>query len=363
MSAAIGLIPEPPHDPRSWSGSALPFFRALTSAGAISQAREVALGPVRQRLEQLRAFSLPVEKWKALFHASVGRFDALSSCAAALAAGADTIQVGAWFQVRTPGRHFSYHDGNAAMWHRHYGRGSLSEKQVARHLAWERSVYDSMRGIFVMSSWLADSFVRDFHQPASKVHVVGAGVNLDTPEEIRRDWSVPRFLMVGRDFKRKGGDYLLEAFRKVRREVPAAELVLVGPTLSIEEPGVTCTGLLSKANPLEQAELDRLFRSATAVVLPSIYEPFGISLTEGMIYGLPCVTVNRCALPEIVQHGRTGLVAEPESADSLAAAMIELARNPAQCAQFGAAGRVRAIENFTWPAVAAKIKSVMDRKQ
>jgi glycosyltransferase involved in cell wall biosynthesis len=353
----IGLIPEPPFDPRSWSGSSAWFFAALKEGGVIDDAYEVALSPAADRVQKLRAFAPSLPKWRAKYHASIPRFEALSRRARELGNGGSTLQVGAWFR----GRDYSYHDGNSAMWYRHYG-GLLGDRAVARHLSFEREVYDGMRGILVMSAWLADSFLRDFGQKSEKVHVVGAGVNLPTPPVIERSWETPRFMIVGRDFARKGGQFLLEAFKQVRREVPDAELVIVGPDLNLEMPGVSCPGLLSKANPEHQQRLDKLFRQATCMVLPSIYEPFGISLTEGMIYGLPCVTVDRCAMPEIVQHGKTGLVARPGDAASLAAAMIEIAKNPVQGKEFGAAGRARALSNYTWRAVAEKIGDITHDK-
>ena len=112
-------------------------------------------------------------------------------------------------------------------------------------------------------------------------------------------------------------------------------------------------------SPDDVARLDQLFRSATAIVLPSIYEPFGISLLEGMAYGLPCIAVDRCAMPEIVCQGETGLIAQAEDKNSLANAMIEIGKNPEYGAKLGAAGRQRVESDFTWDAVAAKIKAIL----
>jgi glycosyltransferase involved in cell wall biosynthesis len=174
-----------------------------------------------------------------------------------------------------------------------------------------------------------------------------------------RDFSRAKFLFVGKDFPRKGGPFLLQAFAEVRKNIPHAELTIVGPSLQTDQPGVNCPGFLSLAVPEHVAKLNQLFLSATAVVLPSVYEPFGISLIEGMAFGLPCVATNRCAMPEIVQHRRTGLVVPAEDAASLAAAMIELARSPDDAAEMGRLGRSRVEADYTWDAVARKIKGVL----
>lgn len=362
----LGLIPEPPFDPLSWSGLSAYFFRALREQGVLSNAEEVSLGPLRDTLEKALAVSVPLQRWKERYHSSVSRFAALTGAAAKIISAQSDIdgvlQVGAWFSSGSATHMpcFSYHDGNAALQYRYYGRGLVSESRRREHLSWERSVYSDLTGIFVMSRWLADSFVRDYDMPAAKVHVVGAGINMDgLPTVPERSWTVPKFLMVGKDFQRKGGKYLLEAFELVRKEVPDAQLTVVGPELQIDMPGLQCPGYLAKSNPEDLTRLKEFFRSATAVVLPSIYEPFGVSLLEGMAYGLPCIASNRCAMPEIVHHGQSGLLVPAEDSRSLGDAMIQLARNPTDAAKMGLAGRRRVESTFTWNTVAGKIKSVL----
>lgn len=362
----LGLIPEPPFDPRSWSGSSSYFFRSLQRQGLLEDAREVALAPTTQLCQKAFAVSWPPSRWRERYHSSVGRFRRLTRTAATeIARHPDAegiLQIGAWFcaPAVTALPCFSYHDGNAALWYRYYGRGLLSESRVRRHLEWERQDYARMRGIFVMSRWLADSFVQDFGVPDHKVHVVGAGINFERlPELMERDFSIPRFLLIGRDFARKGGRYLLEAFRIVRREVPSAELTIVGPEPGAAEPGVHYAGFLRKSDPADLHKLTNILRAATVMVLPSIYEPFGISLLEGMANGMPCIAVDRCALPEIVANGETGLVARPEDSESLARAMIELARHPDAARRMGERGRRRVEEHFTWDAVTGKIRATL----
>jgi glycosyltransferase involved in cell wall biosynthesis len=362
----LGLIPEPPFHPRSWSGSSANFFGALRAQQALVDAAHVKVAPARERLEQLRVLSWPMERWKEAYHASVPRFRALTQNARTEIGRfgdlSGILQVGAWFSAGavTSLPCFSYHDANAALGYRHYGRGLLSDVRMRQHLQWESSVYAQLRGMFVMSSWLAASFNTDYGVPLKKLHVVGAGINVGKlPEVPVRDFSQARFLYVGKDFVRKGGPYLLQAFAEVRKQVPHAELGIVGPSLQLEQPGVTCHGFLSLAVPADVARLHDLFRSATAVVLPSVFEPFGISLLEGMAFGVPCIATNRCAMPEIVRHRESGLIVAAEDPASLAAAMVELARNPSDAAAMGRIGRRRVEADFTWDAVARKITRVL----
>jgi glycosyltransferase involved in cell wall biosynthesis len=78
-----------------------------------------------------------------------------------------------------------------------------------------------------------------------------------------------------------------------------------------------------------------------------------------MAFALPCIAADRCAMPEIVQHRKTGLVVTAENVGSLAEAMLELARNPGDAESMGRAGRRRVETDFTWAAVAKKISLVL----
>jgi glycosyltransferase involved in cell wall biosynthesis len=362
----LGVIPEPPFHPASWSGSAARFFGALRTCGIMGEAAEVRLSSFGDAVQKLRVLAIPMERWRAQYHASVPRFTALTEVAKSVIAHSHgvtgVLQIGAWFSsgAATDLPCFSYHDGNAALWYRYYGRSLLSDRAVRAHLQWERSVYTKLQAMFVMSSWLAASFMNDFSMPSARVHVVGAGINIDRlPVVPERDFSHPRFLFVGRDFARKGGKSLLEAFRTVRARIRDAELVIVGPSLDIQDPGIICEGFLSKSDPGGASRLHMLFSNATAVVLPSIYEPFGISLIEGMAYGLPCVATDRCAMPEIVRHGESGLIVAADDSNALARAMLEIAESPAAAAEMGAVGRQRAEQEFTWGAVSRKIQTIL----
>jgi glycosyltransferase involved in cell wall biosynthesis len=362
----LGLIPEPPFHPRSWSGSSANFFNALRDDQALADAVHIQLPPLRERLEKICAFSWPLERWKERYRANVPRLRALTEIARGeigrLRNITGVIQVGSWFSsgAVTDLPCFSYNDANAAMGYRHYGRGLLSEAGARDHLQWESSVYARLRGIFVMSSWLASSFSADFGVAPQRLHVVGAGINTGKlPTVPRRDFSTARFLFVGTDFERKGGPFLLQAFAKVRKRVPDAELLIVGPSLELDQPGVKGFGFLSHAVPEHVEQLKQLFLSATAVLLPSVYEPFGISLLEGMAFGLPCIAADRCAMPEIVQHRKSGLIVAAEDVASLADAMLELALSPNDAAEMGRLGRSRVEADYTWDAVARKIKAVL----
>jgi glycosyltransferase involved in cell wall biosynthesis len=364
----VGVINEPPFAPGSWSGTAPFFFRSLQRAGALVDALNVKLP--RYQDAAMRALNMrwPLASWREHYHLdtrmrrletrSVAK--ALTTCAN----GFDSVvQIGAYYcsPDATDVPCFSYHDGNLATRIRSGHIAVTPDSSLVRRaLDWERHVYSKMSRIFTFSRWLARSFVADFGVPESRVVVAGAGINFEQmPAAGVRSEYRPDFLIVGRDFERKGGKILLEAFPRVRRALPHATLTIVGPELNNLPEGVRCLGFLSKADSAQRERLQQAFREAGAYVLPSLYEPFGISLLEAMANELPCIVADHCAMPEIVANGTTGLVARPGDSESLAAAMIEIGSSASVAREFGLAGRLRMEREFTWDAVAQRVVTAM----
>jgi len=160
----------------------------------------------------------------------------------------------------------------------------------------------------------------------------------------------PRLAVVGRLVPIKGHAILLEALAAARARVPALTLEVAGDgPLGGELRGlaehhgvagaVTFLGRVAPVAPvLERAEL---------VVVPSLGEGFGMVALEAMERGRPVVASTVGGLPEIVEDGRTGLLVPTGDAAALAAALVDLASDPARAAAMGAAGRERAVTAFT----------------
>jgi glycosyltransferase involved in cell wall biosynthesis len=230
----------------------------------------------------------------------------------------------------------------------------------------EQRVYRGAAAIFPLSARLGQSFVDDFGVPPERVRPIYAGPNLDPavfpalrerPRDPRRP---PTILFVGLQFERKGGDVLVDSFRRVRAVLPAAELHLVGvPAGFVDAPGVTCLGVLDKNRPDEAARLADAYASADVFALPTRFEPFGIAYVEAMHFGLPCIGPNAWAVPEIVDDGETGFLIPVDDAEALAGRLLQLLSDPARARAMGAAARRKAEQLFTWPLVVERMTNVL----
>ncbi len=368
MIKLLGIMDEDPFDYRTWSGSSKYFFNALNEHRVLVDAISAKAGKFSQRFSQLQSFHPDMEKWKFKYHLNINLFESMSEAARLKIKALNSdynsiIQVGAWYDLIDPSIiNVSYHDGNlATRLASPFGYPDISKSYINKALDYETRLYKRLNLIFPMSQWLANSFVKDFGADENKVIPVGAGINLPVIlDTTGRSYGSKRILMVGKDFTRKGGEILLAAFAKVKKSIPDAELRLIGPSLNNLPEGVSCTGFLKKNNPEDLQKLLKEYFDARVFVIPSLYEPFGISFVEAMAHRLPCIGTNICAMPEIIEDGRTGFLVEPGDQYMLANRLIELLDSEDQCKEMGCAGYDHYEKNYTWDVVVSKIIDVIE---
>lgn len=217
----------------------------------------------------------------------------------------------------------------------------------------EAEVYRNARVIAAFSENTARSLREDYGVPPDRVRVVGAGANVFPESAPRRD-DGKTLLFLGKDFARKGGPILLDAFERLRRVIPKARLLVAGPPMPPPLP--------ERVFFLGEAALDEvapLLSQTTALVLPTLREPFGLAFLDAMACAVPCVATRVEAVPEIVEDGVTGLLVPPGDPAALAAALESLLADPARAREMGRRGRERVAERFLWRHAAARLDEAL----
>ena len=167
-------------------------------------------------------------------------------------------------------------------------------------------------------------------------------------------------LFVGRLEKRKGVSYLLEAYKRVKQEIPNSRLIIVGPGTRLRgkyEKKVKRNNLKDVVfvGFVSYGELPRYYKTADIFCAPAIgWESFGIILLEAMAMGKPIVASNIDGYAGLVTHGVEGLLVPPKDVGMLAQALITLMASQSLRQEMGARGRVKAVD-YSWEHISRRV--------
>lgn len=167
-------------------------------------------------------------------------------------------------------------------------------------------------------------------------------------------------LFVGRLEKRKGLDYLLKAYKRVKKEFPESRLIVVGPGVrfrykyerQVERSGLTDVVFVGKVG---HDDLPRYYKTADIFCAPATgHESFGIVLLEAMAIGKPVVATNIDGYSGVLSHGQEGLMVPPKNDRELAKALIKLMSDDSLRRQMGERGLVT-VQKYDWEKVARRV--------
>lgn len=232
---------------------------------------------------------------------------------------------------------------------RWYGFLSM-QKRVARRIP----------ALVTVSQSSADDISAEFDVPAAHLRTIPLGVDTEVFQP-RADARVAgRIVCVASaDMPLKGVSTLLEAVAKVHTE-RSVEVVLVA---KLAAGGVTeklidelaIGDVVRTVSGIDDSELASLLASADVACVPSLYEGFSLPAVEAMACGTPLVASRAGAIPEVVgTQEEAGVLVTPGDPQELADVLGALLDDPERRVRLGDGGRRRALERYSWSAVAAK---------
>jgi glycosyltransferase involved in cell wall biosynthesis len=214
-------------------------------------------------------------------------------------------------------------------------------------LAYRRSVYGrSLRAgriVIAVSDHVRDDLVERLRLAPERVRTIHHGVDHERfrPDGRERE---PFLLYPANRWPHKNHERLFQAFAAVRRERPELSLVLTGAGHGRVLPD----GVVSRGR-VPDDDLVELYRSAAALVFPSLYEGFGLPPLEAMACGCPVAVSRAASLPEVC--GEAAVYFDPESVEDIARGIAQVLDRPPG----GGPERARL---FTWEAFARRHDAV-----
>ena len=255
----------------------------------------------------------------------------------------------------------------------------------------ERTAIEAADAVVAVSAGMADDVLRCYPLvDPGRLHVIHNGIDTheyapttDTAVLVDHgiDLDRPIVIFVGRITRQKGLPYLLKAAHSFDPDAQLVVLASAADTPEIEdevENGIlalqeTRDGVFWIRRMLPKTELIQVFSAATVFVCPSIYEPMGIVNLEAMACETAVVATRTGGIPEVVADGETGVLVpiDPDPADpygaprdpdafagAFAEAVNALVRDPVRARAMGVAGRSRAVEHFSWTAIAERTRDL-----
>ncbi|MEJ5359467.1 MAG: glycosyltransferase family 4 protein [Desulfobacterales bacterium] len=236
-----------------------------------------------------------------------------------------------------------------------------------RHLGVQRMLAPFTRAVVCVSHAVRRFVTGPLGIPAGKCRVVYNGV----PEATSGASGIPEragpaegslAVALGHLVENKGHRVLIEAFRRVTERRTDLRLWIVGDgplraDLERQAQGlrfpdrIRFTGRLADVHPV--------LARADMVIQPSLYrEALSLALIEAAQHGLPAVASRLGGIPEVIAHGRTGLLVPPGDPEALAAAILQLAADPGLRSRLGRAARAEYEQRFRAERMIAEIEAV-----
>jgi len=219
------------------------------------------------------------------------------------------------------------------------------------------------REVIACSRFMVREVVQNFELPSEKVHLVPNGVDTarwqavagSAPDPADRE---PLVIAWGRIQYEKGFQVLARAIGELRQRVPGIRCVIAGrgsylPELQTQIDMEGVSDIVQLAGFVPDEDLHDLLQRASCVVIPSLYEPFGIVALEGMAAGAPTIVARTGGLAEIVEGTGAGMLFEPGNHHELADRIAEVIADPSAADHLRTNAAALLERTYTWDAIAA----------
>jgi len=233
-------------------------------------------------------------------------------------------------------------------------------------LGMQKKVVRQLDNLVTVSEFSRLDIAADFAVPEHKLRIVHNGIDTEAFRpipDIERD-SCTVMATASADAPLKGLDYLIRAIAELAGEMPRLKLTVLG---KLKKDGDTVKLIkqlgvgdrITFHSGLSTQEVAELYARATCAVVPSVYEGFGLPAGEAMACGVPIISTDGGALPEVV--GDAGITVPTRDAGALASAIRVMLDDEKLRQKLSERGRRRILEKFSWSVAAKEMEKLYRR--
>lgn len=244
----------------------------------------------------------------------------------------------------------------------HYPQ-QLTSKDLYQLKLWTKESILKSKYIVTISQFTKDEIVNLYHINPSKIVIAYPGVT--TPKQIPHDSALPKnyFLSLGTLKPSKNIPFLIESFFQFAQKYPDYKLIISGKKGWLFNEIFSTVKKYNLENKIifqdyiTENQKWPLIKQARSLIIPSIYEGFGIPAIEAMALGTPVISSNSASLPEIIKD--YGILIDPTNKSTLVKAMESIIK-PLIWKKYSLLGLKRA-KYFTWEKAAQNLIKVFNQ--
>jgi glycosyltransferase involved in cell wall biosynthesis len=251
----------------------------------------------------------------------------------------------------------------------HFSR--LCKESIRDGIANERSALSRCSLAIYSSEWAAQTAIKNYKIPPSKVKVVPFGPYLEydnTLNDVKnmvysRSSNRCKLLFIGADWRMKGGDIAFNVAKKLNRMGLKTELTVVGCRPTLDEPipsFVRSEGYISKFTKEGLNRIKRLFSESHFLILPSKSEAFGVVFCEASSFGVPSLATNVGGIPTAIRDGLNGkLFSKDASVEEYCQYILSLFSNYSEYKRLALSSFHEYQHRLNWSVAGQTVKKLM----
>ena len=227
----------------------------------------------------------------------------------------------------------------------------------------EAGFLENAAAVFFESAWGMEQAKGAYKLSGTHYHAIYRGGALDPPVQDTWSGNPLMLLSIAMKFQQKGGDIILEAFKRLKRDYPGLRWHIIGgpPDGDWQNvDGIVHEGVLNPDHPVDRSRFRQLLSNAFLLLHPTREDTSPLVLTEAACFGCPSISVRRFAIPELVRDGETGRLLDwPVEPETLADAVRQLIENPAGYRRMRQAAFDSSRGQFGWELIGQRMAAVM----